>query len=211
MMLSQRFTNIDGENTDNGVDGSIKNNNSESIEFKHENFNILVMDGENVRIALILESSATPGIKQMVNKFISEFEGIFSSFIVNWDGNTTMFEETGSQLIEEVFNLSLLGDYTLTESSNRGIIEKKLVNANSLTSDSIGVRTLAIIDTLIEERPQFKLKTVISLTPEEDKMPAKDMLLIFIKNNLLVHPEENNKDPIDLLKDELEKVKRNNS
>lgn len=178
MMISSRITSDANENR-------VQNPNTpDSIEFTQQNFNILVMDGKEIRVALILEVQASKELKDMVRKFISEFEGIFSIMLPTWNGDITPFEATSNQLVEEIFKLSLLRFFSINKSTDRYKLEKKLVVPKTITE-----QVYNIINTLNEERKMFKLKTILTLLPESDRLAAKDVILRFIKNNLLVLTE----------------------
>ena len=159
---------------------------SDALEFTHENVNILVMDGYKSRVALILEDRASDELKKMVRKFIREFEGIYKFRLKNWDGDVDAFEEMTPGLVQEIFNLEMLREYRLNDPEILPRLKKRLVSANTISQ-----HVFKIVETLHEENGSFKLKTVISLVPGQEELKAKDVLLLFIKNNLLL-PTSNN-------------------
>lgn len=174
----------DLKTVDRQKDPLINENNALSdgdyLEFTHENFNVLVVNGQEIRVALILEERSSSELREMVRKFIHEFEGIYYSTLKDWNGDLNKFSQITPKLIEEIFKLSYLKDFTLADSTNQSILEKKYTS-----SDTASESTYRIIKTLYEEETTFKLKTIISLTPDSDKLQAKDIILRFIKNGLI--------------------------
>ncbi|TFG16666.1 MAG: hypothetical protein EU530_11580 [Promethearchaeota archaeon] len=113
------------------------------------------------------------------SKFIEECEGIYASVLENWTGNRSIFTDTTPKLLEEIFKLSLLKNFHLSENSE--IYAKKFITPNSVSE-----RVSNVIKTLNEEKETFHLKTLISLIPEEDKLAAKNTILLFIKGRYIV-------------------------
>ncbi len=174
LLLGKRFIREDEE-----LEKGMVFEKQEFIEFTHENFKILLAGGHKIIVALILEQQASESIKQKVSKFIEEFEGIYASVLEGWSGNRSIFMDTTPKLFEEIFNLSLLRNFHLSD--NCEIYEKKFIQANSLSEQVSNV-----IKTLHEEKETFHLKTLISLIPEEDKLAAKDVILKFVKGKYIV-------------------------
>ena len=113
-------------------------------------------------------------LKLKVNKFIEEFEGIYASVLDGWSGDRSVFMDTTPKLLEEIFSLSLLKEFRLSDNSE--IYGKKFITPNSISE-----RVSTVIQTLHEEKETFHLKTIISLIPETDKLAAKNEILKFIK------------------------------
>jgi len=174
LLLGKRFIRDDEE-----LEKGMVFEKQEFIEFAHENFKILLAGGNNIILAVILEEQASDAIKEKAAKFIGEFEGIYSSVLENWTGNRSIFEGTTPKLLEEIFNLSLLRDFHLSDNSE--IYAKKFITPNSISE-----RVSDVINTLHEEKETFHLKTLISLIPEEDKLAAKNIILKFIKGKYIV-------------------------
>ncbi|MBN2157415.1 MAG: hypothetical protein JW776_15320 [Candidatus Lokiarchaeota archaeon] len=174
LLLGKRFIR-DEEEIEKGMVFEKK----EFIEFTHENFKILLVGGHKIIMALILEQQASKTIREKATKFIEEFEGIYGSVLEGWNGNRNVFEDTTPKLFEEIFNLSLLKAFKLTDNSK--IYEKKLI-----TPGSISERVSNVIQTLLEEKESFHLKTIISLIPEGDQLAAKEIILKFIKGKYII-------------------------
>jgi len=140
-----------------------------------------LMRGKKVIVAVILKEESSPELRQRASKFLDEFESIYASTLDHWNGDRNVFHDTTPKLFEEIFHLSLLKRYTLTEAKNIHLIEKSLIIPGT-PSEHIS----KIIKTISEERHDFRLKTLISLVPEEEQLQAKDIILRFIKNKYLV-------------------------
>ncbi len=174
LLLGKRFIRDDEE-----LEKGMVFEKQEFIEFTHENFKILLAGGHKIIVALILEEQASTEIKEKAAKFIEEFEGIYASVLDGWNGNRSVFMGTTPKLFEEIFNLSLLKEFHLSD--NNEIYAKKFI-----TDNSISERVANVINTLHEEKESFHLKTIISLIPEEDKLSAKDVILKFIKGKYII-------------------------
>jgi hypothetical protein len=153
----------------------------EFAEFTHEAFHVLVAAGEKVIIALILEEESSDELQTRAFKFLDEFEGIYASTLENWNGDRKVFNATTPKLFEEIFHLSLLKRFKITEADNIHLIEKTLIRSET-TSEKVA----EIIKTISEERSDFRLRTLISLVPKDEQLQAKDVILRFVKAKYLV-------------------------
>ncbi len=159
----------------------------EYAEFTHEAFHVLVASGEKVIIALILEEESSQDLQKRAFKFLDEFEGIYSSILVRWNGDRSIFNDTTPKLFEEIFHLSLLNRFIISDAQNVEILEKKIIIPGTLSE-----RVSQIIKTVSLERNDFLLRTLISLVPEEEQLGAKDIILRFIKNKYLIPVQDRN-------------------
>ncbi len=139
----------------------------ESLEFIHNNFNILVIDGSSIRAAAILDYPASDTIKAAMQKFIARFEDTFDFLLANWDGNTDLFAQTTQKIVEEIFNLALLKNYTLNSEINNDALK------NYVRPNTIAATVYTTILTLVKEQGFFKLSTIISLISEANRLEAK--------------------------------------
>jgi len=105
-------------------------------EFQYKNFNILLRNGQYIRICLILDNKASDSMRNQVIKFLHEFEKIFKDALVG-------FKETGAIDLEEMidyiittFNANLVFPMNLAQSIppyeiekiNRSSIQKAIYN-----------------------------------------------------------------------------------
>jgi hypothetical protein len=153
----------------------------EYAEFTHESFHVLVASGTKVLLALILEHESSPELQERAFRFLDEFEGIYKSIFGAWVGDRTVFKDTTPKLFEEIFHLSLMGRFMISEVQNVHLIEKTLATPGTLSE-----KLIQIIKTVSEERHDFLLKTIISLVPQNQQLQAKEVLLRFIKSHYIV-------------------------
>jgi hypothetical protein len=155
------------------------------LEFTHQNFNIFVKDGENIRVALILDGRSSTSLREKTDQLIEQFEIVFGDIIVSWDGNQEMFIQTGYKMIEDIFELVLLKDYTLSDKSSAQELIKELITPNSLSETVYN-----ILKTLTNEQTMFKLRTVVSLISASNQLKTKGLLLQFIQKRIIAHPNQ---------------------
>ena len=148
---------------------------------------MLVASGKKVLIALIMEDESSPELQERAFKFVDEFEGIYRSIFGNWIGDRKVFRDTTPKLFEEIFHLSLLDRFMISEVQNVHLLEKTIFTPGTLSE-----RILEIVKTISEERHDFRLNTLISLVPKEEQLEAKDIILRFIKNHYLVPVKDSN-------------------
>ena len=155
------------------------------LEFTHQNFNIFVKDGKNIRVALILDNRSSISLHEKTDQLIERFEMMFGDMIISWDGNQELFYQTGSNMIEEIYELILLKDYTLSESSSAQELIKELITPNSLSETVFN-----ILKALTKEQTIFKLRTVVSLISASNQLKTKGLLLQFIQKRIIVQPSQ---------------------
>ncbi|MFX1346211.1 MAG: hypothetical protein ACFFAI_13955 [Promethearchaeota archaeon] len=95
---------------------SIENyrNNDQFYEFQYETFNILLKDGEFIRICLVLDHKASIRLKTLVSEFLQDYETryldklerVVNSGLLNFDDTI--------DFIIEMFNIKLVFPMTLT-------------------------------------------------------------------------------------------------
>ncbi|MFW9942475.1 MAG: hypothetical protein ACFFFT_15660 [Candidatus Thorarchaeota archaeon] len=95
---------------------SIENyrNNNQFYEFQYETFNILLKDGEFIRICLVLDHKASIRLKTLVSEFLQDYETryldklerVVNSGLLNFDDTI--------DFIIEMFNIKLVFPMTLT-------------------------------------------------------------------------------------------------
>ncbi len=151
------------------------------LEFNHNNFHILVVDGEFARVALILEEDASDKLRKSAIRLLSEFETPFGIMLNTWDGNTDMFAQATTPLVHKAFDLTLLSDYTLAREKARLELVRTYVPVGSLEET-----VYRICETLANERIYFQIKTVVNLIGDANQLRAKSILLSFIQKKLLI-------------------------
>jgi len=77
----------------------------EAIVFDYQNFKILLQEGSQVRLALILSGPPTAGLKDRAKRFVDRFEATYD--LQNWRGNLDVFNGVDTY-IEEAFEITLI-------------------------------------------------------------------------------------------------------
>ena len=115
-----------------------------------------------------------------MQKFIARFEDTFDFLLANWDGNTDLFAQTTQKIVEEIFNLALLKNYTLNSEINNDALK------NYVRPNTIAATVYTTILTLVKEQGFFKLSTIISLISEANRLEAKKILLDLIQAKIII-------------------------
>ncbi|MFX0006861.1 MAG: hypothetical protein ACFFA7_06005 [Promethearchaeota archaeon] len=99
---------------------SYENSNSPSIhnfyEFQYQNFNILLRDGEVIRLCLMLDHKASENMKNQVTQFILEFEEIFSKELFNFRTAGMFYSKNMIDFTVDSFEIKLVFPMTMTHS-----------------------------------------------------------------------------------------------
>jgi hypothetical protein len=167
--------------TSNVIEKDTSHSHGDGMEFHHNHFNIYVVDGVNVRVAIILSHPASSQIKSQAHTFLKQFEQTFMHVIGEWDGNTEIFRQVTTPLIEEIFQIVLMKNFTFASASYVKEFVHSKIKPNSVTD-----RVFKIIETLVKDRKYFRIMTVISLIPEIDRIYAKESLLELIQQKVIV-------------------------
>ncbi|MCP4760637.1 MAG: DUF1682 domain-containing protein [archaeon] len=155
---------------------------SKTLEFNFEDFNILAADGSAVRVAVVLKEKPSDQLIHSAGFFVDAFESRYGDKLINWrGGNTDIFEET-EEIVESIFHLSLLDDYTFSETVNLRILEKELGSA--------GERMIKISKDVFYAKRFFVLDDIISKVPPEDQLMAKSIILDLLHYQLLIPYDE---------------------
>jgi len=70
----------------------------------YKDFELILKDGNFVRVALVLAGKGTPLIQEKLTMFVNEFEQKYKPNLQNWDGNIDPFKSLGP-LINKSFNI----------------------------------------------------------------------------------------------------------
>ncbi|MBD3197146.1 MAG: hypothetical protein GF317_18975 [Candidatus Lokiarchaeota archaeon] len=122
---------------------------SKGFEMNYYDFNIIISDGQYIRVALISENSLSEAFKEKQNLFTQEFETRFHRELKLFDGDITQFKRADG-LIEEFFDISLLYPLKLNE------------NANYSNLDSIEKDLVKIAEELILENGHFYVSNLLN-------------------------------------------------
>ncbi|MFX1366622.1 MAG: hypothetical protein ACFFCE_16790 [Promethearchaeota archaeon] len=99
-------------------------------EFQYQNFNILLKDGETIRLCLMLDNKASEFIRTKVSHFISEFEEIFKQELSNFRSAGLFIYKNMIDYIVNLFEIRLVFPMILTQSIPPNIMEG--INQNQI-------------------------------------------------------------------------------
>jgi hypothetical protein len=123
-------------------------------EFKYKDFNILLKNGDLIRVSLVLESNPSESLKALLTEFIEEYEFKFQR-------NLLEFEETGKlkfndsmDFIIEKFNIHLVFPMTLSHTISPDIME--IINQSYVKKAS-----MKIINELLANKPFFFINNIL--------------------------------------------------
>jgi len=95
-------------------------------EFQYQNFNILLKDGEFIRLCLMLDHKASDNMRAQVTDFIPEFEEIFNQELLNFRNAGMFYFKNMIDYIVDSFEIKLVFPMVLAHS----ITPKDLENIN---------------------------------------------------------------------------------
>lgn len=95
----------------------------EGYIYEYEDFKILLMDGELVRVGLILDASPTSYIRRQLRAFLTAFETKYGDAVRHFQGNVTEFEQA-APFIEEALGLSLIYPHKVVSSTRKQDLPK---------------------------------------------------------------------------------------
>ena len=99
-------------NTSNGDANNGKTH--QFYEFQYENFNILLKDGEFIRICLVLDHKASDSLKALVNEFLSDYESRYLDKINEHLRKGMMHFTDTVDFMVDTFNVKLVFPMVLT-------------------------------------------------------------------------------------------------
>ncbi len=102
--------------------------NHKFYEFQYQNFNILLRDGEFVRLCLMLDHQASDNMRTQVIDFIPEFEEIFNQELLNFRNAGMFFFKNMIDYIVDSFEIKLVFPMVLAHS----IAPRDLENINQI-------------------------------------------------------------------------------
>jgi len=115
---------------------------------------LLLSDGENIRVALVLGKKASLILRRNLMEFIHIFEKTYANELPNWRGQLNIFRDAGT-IIDDVLNTSIILPHEISyEISSAKTLKKPqsrdvLKIANNLMKDS--ERNFFFIATLLKE------------------------------------------------------------
>jgi hypothetical protein len=137
--------------------------NHKFYEFQYQNFNILLRDGEFIRLCLMLDHKASENMKTQVLHFIPEFEEIFQKELLNFKSAGMFYSKNMIDFIIDSFEVKLVFPMNLAhsippndlESINQNQIQKAIIN---LTKELLVSKTFFFINNLLN-----RVKKIVNL------------------------------------------------
>ncbi len=124
------------ESQASSYENSYSPSNGKFYEFQYQNFNILLKDGEYIRLCLMLDHNASENMKNHLLQFIPEFEEIFSQELNNFRSAGMFYSKNMIDFIVDSFEVKLVFPMTLahsiaphvSQSIDENQIQKAIVN-----------------------------------------------------------------------------------
>lgn len=99
-------------------------------EFQYQNFNILLRDGDFIRLCLMLDNKASENMRIQVLHFIPEFEEIFKQDLINFRSAGMFYFKDMVDNVINSFEIKLVFPMALTQSFPPDILES--INQNQI-------------------------------------------------------------------------------
>jgi len=161
-------------------------------ELQFETFNILVKNGDFIRICLVLDQKASESLKQCVEEFLSEYEHIYSKKIERLLNTGILDFDDTINFIIETFNIKLVFPMVLThtllpndlEVINRNLIQKAIID---FAYEFLALKKFFFINNLLN-----KVQNVVSLSPHVILYEIYQLLMknVIIPSNIEVIEDE---------------------
>ncbi len=130
--------------------------NYQIYEFQYEKFNILLQNGQFIRICLVLDHNASDSLKTLVNEFLNDYESIYLDKIGEHIRKGKMHFEDTIDFIMDTFNVKLVFPMVLThtllpdelELIQKNTIKKAIID---FAKELLASKTFFFIINLIDE------------------------------------------------------------
>jgi len=99
-------------------------------EFQYQNFNILLKNGEFIRLCLILDHTASDNMRTDVRQFLLEYEDLFHNEILNFKKSGIFNVENMIEYLINTFNFKLVFPMSLAHSIAPNDLER--INQNQI-------------------------------------------------------------------------------
>ncbi|MFX1258579.1 MAG: hypothetical protein ACFFAN_12010 [Promethearchaeota archaeon] len=105
-------------------------------EFQYKKFNILLKNGQYIKVCIILDHKASTQMRKLVSKFLLEFETCFQNTLIEFQKTKAFQSDNMIDLIVSSFNINLVFPLTLAyaippevlEEINDNLIQKAIIN-----------------------------------------------------------------------------------
>jgi hypothetical protein len=171
-------------------------------ELQYQKFNILLKNGEHIRVVMILDHKVSNHLKMLVSKFLKEFEIQFKEVLLNYQQTGAFSSKNMAELIINSFNINLVFPMTLAhaippeilEDINKNQIQKAIIN---LAKDILSNRPFFYIISLLD-----KVKKIVNL---EAKIILYEFYILLEQKIINPTPIETVASNLDLLQEVNEK------
>jgi hypothetical protein len=151
-------------------------------EFQYQNFNILLKNGEFIRICLILDHTASDNMRTDVRKFLLEYEELFQNEISSFKNSGIFNVENMIEYLIDSFNVKLVFPMSLAHSIVPNDLER--INQNqiqkvilTLAKELLASKTFFFINNLLN-----RVKKIVNL----DANIILYEIYQLVKNNIFV-------------------------
>jgi hypothetical protein len=136
-------------------------------ELQYEGFRILIHDGQFVRNALVLGGTPSEQLRERLENFTKAFETRYKGDFEHWDGRVDQFN-SASDLVEEIFLISLRHPHTVVQRKPRGVQLTSLESdihslSKELTKDREYVFLGQILSTYLAASKTSKLEALMAI------------------------------------------------
>jgi len=151
-------------------------------EFQYQNFNILLKNGEFVRLCLILDQKASDSMRTAVLQFLQEYEELFHDEISIFKDSGIFKPENMIEYLVDTFNIKLVFPMSLAHSISPNEIEK--INQNQIQK-----AILNLAKELLVSKPFFFINNLLNRVKKIVNLEANLILYEIyqlVENNIFV-------------------------
>ncbi|MFX1318939.1 MAG: hypothetical protein ACFE9O_07305 [Promethearchaeota archaeon] len=136
-------------------------------ELQYEGFRILINDAQFIRVALVLSGTPSEQLRGRLETFSDVFEKRYQADFEQWEGRVDQFNGA-SDLVEDVFLISLRHPHSVTPSKPRGIqltsVESDIYSlSKELTKDREYIFLGQILSTYLAAAKTDKLEALMGI------------------------------------------------
>jgi hypothetical protein len=143
--------------------GSEYMKNLQFYEFQYQDFNILLKDGDVIRLCLILDHKASDNMRADVQQFLQEFEEFFSGEIVKFKKSGSFNAENMTEFIVDALQITLVFPMSLAHSITPNDLDE--INENkiqkvifTLAKELLAAKSFFFINNLVN-----RVKKIVNL------------------------------------------------
>jgi hypothetical protein len=157
------------ESHDSSYRNSYSGSNHKFYEFQYQNFNILLRDGECIRLCLMLDHKASENMKTQVLHFIPEFEEIFQKELLNFRSAGIFYSKNMVDFIIDSFEVKLMFPMILAHSIPPNDLE-------AINQNQIQKAIMNLINELLISKPFFFINNLLNRVKKIVNLEANDIL-----------------------------------